>query len=218
MPIEYPTDLGFCPKDLTKVVFLEINRLLLPYGEKHNTDYVYNPEKLAKMYKELYDLYDIDYTLFNRYDVTSVYVDWSKSAISNLKNILDTTKAKIVLSSSFTRFIDKYTIYNLFRIQELHKYYIDNTKKFIYEDIKPSIEKLIPQPRKEQYECTALEILQYLYENRQITHFVVLNYFYLNNGIEDHYIKVDNELTADQAQKAIDILQNIPFHGKFGAD
>jgi len=107
-----------------KIVFLDIDGVLQPFTE-HRFDHM-EEEKMQAMYDRLEEAHQRDYRKYHnsyykgygKYDVAAVVYDWHSEAVEQLKRILDTTGAKIVLSSAW-RNEDMEGMKDLFRITKL---------------------------------------------------------------------------------------------------
>lgn len=51
----------------------------------------------------------------------------------------------------------------------------------------------------------ALEILDYVYIHKEITNYVVMN---ISVGLDGHFVKTENLINDDQAEKCIEILND----------
>jgi hypothetical protein len=209
---------GFCPKDVTKVVFLDIDGVLQHPGMQTRFDYIRDTEKLSKAYDDLYEHFEVDYRQYDKYDVMAVYADWPQIGVANLINILESTNAKIVLSSDWRIYRKPTVMYDFFRMHGLHKYYIDNTIEIKYDsrEERDYINKLIPLPHGQYYDTRVLEILEYLYKYDHITHFVAIDDLDLEEGLNGHFVRTFPIIKGNNAEKAINILNNKLFERKFG--
>jgi len=155
---------------------------------------------MEELYKKLETEFCADYREFHKADVTAVYYDWDKDALSELKRILDVTGAKIVLSSDWrTGLICDYMPF-LMRIHDLQKYlhgytpiyYSGNTPRVgIYENINKD---------------RAIEILEYLRVHPHIKKWVAVDDINMANDIPDNFVKTWPKLTTADADKCIEIL------------
>jgi hypothetical protein len=104
-------------------------------------------------------------------------------------------------------------MYDLFRIHDLHKFYIDNTINILSDDKakKRLIKKVIPHPGEDFYCVRVIEILEYVHKYPHITHFVAIDDMDLSVGLLPHFVHTNNNLTSENAKSAIKILKNIPF-------
>jgi hypothetical protein len=109
-----------------KVVFLDIDGVPQVYGNGRRFDMI-GDGSLESAYSEMERLFGFDCRRYDKYDVAAVYYDWDKGAVGELKRILDTTGAKIVLSSAW-RFFGPAAMTNFFRIHGLDGYYADDTE------------------------------------------------------------------------------------------
>ena len=79
-----------------KIVFLDIDGVMQPY-DAENRFYISD----KSLVDSLSEKYHTDYHIYSIYDVMAVYYDWHEQAIARLKNILDKTGAKIIISSDW---------------------------------------------------------------------------------------------------------------------
>ena len=86
-----------------KIIFLDIDGVLQPYNnnERFNHDLKETVKKVAEKYND-----EIYFTM-DPYDVAAVYYDWDEKAVRLLRDCLDKTGAKIVISIG-THMIETY--------------------------------------------------------------------------------------------------------------
>jgi hypothetical protein len=194
---------GGVPENVSKVVFLDIDGVLQP--DNARIDVADDKKSLESFYDELYRLHKIDYSVYSDVIVMTVFYLWDKDSIQNLKYILDQTGAKIVLSSSW-RMFPMSKMSDLFKIHGLDGYYLDNT---IREDF-----RFIQQLRKDEccyrnfYVDRVIEILEYVKKYPNIKNYVAIDDMSLIPGLENHFIHTNQVLTAEQAVRAIEILNS----------
>jgi hypothetical protein len=194
-----------CPLDVTKVLFLDIDGVINPYGNGHHFEHIMDGD-MPKVYNELKELHGVDYSKYYESNVAIVYYDWSKDAIQFLKDILTETGAKIVLSSDW-RDLGFETMYDFFKMYDLHKFFIDTT----YE-IKREVYKIYQEKYKSSIclNIRTIEILEYIRKYPHITHYVAIDDLDLSFGLENHFIMTDEDshylLDKRIAEKAIKIL------------
>ncbi|MDR0939959.1 MAG: hypothetical protein LBN29_11550, partial [Mediterranea sp.] len=127
---------------MTKALFLDIDGVLQPGGRqerfRHENEY---PELARRLNKELPG--DFDYVAYinangyNVYDLAAVYYDWDKPAVERLREILDTTGAKIVLSTTWRR-MGIPIMRALMAIHHLDSYLVDSTFCITHEEAQKS--------------------------------------------------------------------------------
>jgi hypothetical protein len=218
-----------------KVLFLDIDGVLQPLGRQtrfeHEDEY---PELAIRLNKEMPG--DFDYADYikdnyvNTCDLGAVYYDWDKPAMDYLRHILDTTGAKIVLSSTW-RDMGKRLISALMAIHQLDRYLIGATfcvtteekraddyvkaykkeaeaekvLKLIQAELKSGIHKSDPK----QYiyvEQRAAEIREYLDRHPEVIAYVAVDDINLEDGLEGHFVKTNYRLEEKHVQPCLDIL------------
>jgi hypothetical protein len=114
--------------------------------------------------------------------VLARFDNFNKKAIVTLNEILEETDAEIVVSSDWKRWASVEEMGEYYESQGIKKKPIGFTKKVIDCDVP---ENFVWSPRWELEQERSLEILQYLKDNPQITHWVAVDD--LNMGIpQDH--------------------------------
>ena len=186
-----------------KVVFLDIDGVLQPFTQ-HRFDHINNGD-MEKVFDELQQKYDIDYRQYDIYDVAAVYYDWNPDAVSELRRVLDTTGAKIVLSSSW-RDDTSNRMRDFFRIYDLDRYFVGSTIDLTYENDMSHYLAALNLEDDVTYETRSIEILYYLHEHPEIKGYVAIDDLRLY-GIEEHFVKTAYRLTSELADKCIDILE-----------
>lgn len=112
------------------VVFLDIDGVLQPVHNENRHKY-----DMSAIQRELAEKFNDDiYTKIDKYDVAAVWIDWEKEAVENLKILLDTTGAKLVLSTSWRRYHVHKELIALFRLHGLESYIVGQTRILNYND------------------------------------------------------------------------------------
>jgi hypothetical protein len=218
-----------------KVVFLDIDGVLQPGGRQtrfeHKDEY---PELAKQLNKDIPG--DFDYFAYingnysNTCDLGAVYYDWDKPAVERLRNILDTTDAKIVLSSSWRDMgmrvmralmaihgLDKYLVDSTFYIalKEMREEGYDEKRKAtgdIFNKIEEALQRIVPDnphPWYKRHVCgRTAEIREYLDRHPEIVAYAAIDDMYLENGLNGHYVGTDHWIEEEHVQKCIDILNN----------
>jgi hypothetical protein len=180
-----------------KIVFLDIDGVLQPYTQKR-FDHL---EETDELNRQLLEKYNVDYSLYDLYDVGAVYYDWDITAVAELKRILDTTGAKIVISSDWRdKTIDR--MVDLCRIHNLDDYIVGATTT---KQIEPDVKKNKKYNHLEN--SRSVEILMYLEAHPGVKNYVVIDDMNLVEDFgEQHAIKTVRKLTSDDADKCIELL------------
>jgi len=179
-----------------KVVFLDIDGVLQPYGSHGRFD---NLKTIPQLQEELTAKYGVDYTKHDKYDIGAVYYDWDKHAVALLTRILHETGAKIVISSDW-RINGLKRVIDFFRLHGLHEYVIDLTREYRessglrnkYKDI--------------THNSRTMEILEYVKDHPHIKRYVAIDDMDLSKGLEGHFVLTSNTMKDAEAEKAIAIL------------
>ena len=114
-----------------KVIFLDIDGVLQPSTNQKRFD-VDRKETAAMLAKQYCD--DI-YTELDEYDVAAVYCDWDVKAVGLLKECMDKTGARIVLSSDWRETRSRRDMLALLRLHGLDGYYEDQLLRGMKKDV-----------------------------------------------------------------------------------
>jgi hypothetical protein len=194
-----------CPAKVTKVLFLDIDGVIQKYGNGQRFERN-NEGVLPKLYEDLKNIHNIDYSKYDEYDFLAVYYDWDKEAVTLIKKILDESGAKIVLSSDW-RFFGMGQMRDFFTLHSLQDYYVDQTQKLSKKMKKKILSKYKKQTTIVPRHCRTLEILKYLDDYPQIKHFVAIDDMNLNPGLENHFVKTSNRIKEEEALEALKCLR-----------
>jgi hypothetical protein len=188
---------------IEKAVFLDIDGALQPF-----TDYRFSHIKngdMERVFDELHIRCGVDYRQYFIYDVAAVYYDWAPDAIRELKRILDTTGAKIVLSSAWRDGSTNIRMRDFFRIHDLDGYFYDGTVKIEFPSEVPHYMSALNLDDSMKYEIRTIEILFYLREHPEIRGYVAIDDMKLM-GLGEHFVKTNYKLTSELADMCIEIL------------
>ncbi|MDR2287043.1 MAG: hypothetical protein LBE04_06165 [Prevotellaceae bacterium] len=184
-----------------KVLFLDIDGVLQPDSSQKRFKHI---DEMDKLYKELFDKYGIDYSPYFKYDVAAVYYDWDEESLRELRRILDTTGAKIVISSDWRQSKPISCLQNFFRIYDMADYVIDYTPDFDYETCKKLRTK---DEYKDIYESRCIEILEYIKVHPEIKRWAAIDDLPLNHYLKDNAVMTSTyKLVKVDADKCIEIL------------
>ena len=164
----------------------------------------------------------------NSYDIAAVWFDWDKESVDLLKEVLDKTDAKIVLSSDWRNKGER-IMKALLAIHELDSYYYGTTFSFPYEiraklqkqweAIDEIIEKEATRAFSENnpdyddsipfrgfYDDRVGKILEYLDQHQKISSYVAIDNRNIEVGLEGHFVQTRFRLTRVHAKQMMDIL------------
>jgi hypothetical protein len=199
----------------TKVVFLDIDGVLQPftqYRHKH-----IKAGDLVPLYAELKEKHGIDYSQFDKYDVAATYWDWNHESVSLLKDILNETDSKIVVSSDWRRM--EY-FFELLKIYNLDGYYRGKTPYIPYsrygeEKLEVKLEKSLGIYKGEGnkykgvcYSTRSVEIAYYVKNNPDIVNYIAIDDDTSLRDLGEHYIKTFPCINDADKDLAIRTLNN----------
>jgi len=176
-----PTFIDFSEEKIERALFLDIDGVIYPFTQ-YRYEYMNDSERLLN---ELENKFQVNYREFDISDVTLAYYDWDKAAIKEIKRILDTTGAKIVVSSSWRCGRAGNYLPFLLRMHDLQKYL------YGYNPIMRS---------------RPAEILEYLKAHPHIKNWVAVDDMDLTQAFPENAIITYPKITASNADKCIEIL------------
>lgn len=230
-----------------KVVFLDIDGVLQPHGSRNRFSHMKEIGELCEKLHEQNPSFDyanwVENVKFADYDVAAVYYDWDIPSVERLCKVLDTTGARIVLSTNWKEKglepmralmamhgLDKYlltiTAYEPMHV-EVPEYnsmrgncdeFMKWSKKMDerYELCQKTISALTKQLDKyypsdsnkwaDYLSYRTVEIMEYLDRHQEVTAYAVIDDRDISKGIETHFVKTNNSILEEDAQKLLDIL------------
>jgi hypothetical protein len=183
-----------------KVVFLDIDDVIQPFTPRKFA----HLREMDKVFAELTQQHGIDYSQYGIIDVEAVCFEWDKEALAELKRILDTTGAKIVISSdwrehetSVTRMVD------FFRIHGMEEYVIDYTPVENLGELKKQCKEY---QKLEHYR--SVEILEYLKRHPEVKKWVAIDDLRMDVDLGKNIVVTKYKMTQQDADKCIKILMS----------
>ena len=170
------------------IVFLDIDGVIQPY----NTSIDLNNKIIKKV---LIQKFGVDYLKYDSLELYDVYYNWNKKALERLREILQQTNSKIIVSSDWRDENKPYKIKDYLRIHQLDDYWFEDNiidKKYGM------------NPFKKRY----MEISQSIYDY-PITNFVILDDMVeLKKYYPDNFVETYNYLSRENVNDAIRILKH----------
>jgi len=186
--------IDFGEEKIEKVLFLDIDGVIQPFTEYY-IEHVNDNDKMELLFRKLENEFKVDYREFQRCDVAIAYYDWDKDAVKELKRILDTTGAKIVVSSSWRSGVSGDYLPFLLRMHDLEKYLYGYTPLFSH------------WPEYEGLEHDrSVEILEYLKMHPHIEKWVAVDDKDLSGDFPQNSVVTSQKITVNDADRCIEIL------------
>ena len=171
-----------------KIVFLDIDGVLQPYDSEYRFY-----EKDNQLIDKLSQKYNTDYYQYSFYDLSAVYYDWNKQAISRLKYILNETQSKIIISSDWRNINYPNKMKDLLKIHNLDNYYF--------------ADNIIINDANSLHEKRSKEI-NYSLNKYDIDNFVIIDDMKkLEEYFKDNIVITNNIIGINDMNKAIKILK-----------
>jgi hypothetical protein len=201
----------------SKVVFLDIDGVLQPFTQ-YRHDHI-KAGDLEQLYIDLKEKHGIDYSQFDKYDVAATYWDWNQESVSLLKEILDETNSKIVVSSDWRHMA---YFFELLKIHDLDKYYRGRTVHVPCFSRYHEMSKLLKEVEKDldmvradgyhyngvSYNDRCLEIAHYVKNNPDIINYVAIDDDTSLSKLGGHYIKTFPRIKVADRDRAIEAMNN----------
>ena len=191
-----------------RVLFLDIDGVI-QLGTQYRFDH--SNEEVHALCRELTTKYGniFDYDKWVKegsnpfWTVAAVYWDWNKDCLRELRRVLETTDAKIVLSSDWRNFGFE-AMKALFRVYGLDSYYVGSTMPGRYRlscgrefySAYRFVKKLFKETRagKESWmeDDRSWEIHEYLDRHSEVTGYAVVDDLNLEEFNEGHFVKTNS--------------------------
>lgn len=185
-----------------KVIFLDIDGVLQPYKSENRFE-IDRKALRERLSKEL----NIDYTIYNEYDVAACYADWDKEAVERIKKIIKETDAKIVISSDWRSKELPNKMKDFLKIWNMDQYWGGENDDIDEEKMKEAIE-YVKSRENPHWSYRAIEILDYVYKHKEITNYVAIDDMDISVGLDGHFVKTENLINDEQVEKCIEILND----------
>lgn len=236
-----------------KALFLDIDGVVQSPSDskrfEHTKEFVELSKRLTHELNNGFDYYefggvpsdDRSFPPSEQYDVAAVYYDWRPEVVERIRYILDTTGAKIVLSSDWREkglenmkglldihglgkylyptapfFIAEWKPYvqNLYAQEELYE--MSHNTRVVMKTLSEKMASLYPSdPNHPTYfDDRAIEIREFLDRHPEITAYVALDDRNLTRGLEGHFVQTWPIVKEEQVDRIIALLnqEDGPYH------
>ena len=188
-----------------KVIFLDIDGVL--QSDRSGARFEIEREELRE---RLSEKMNIDYSIYDQYDVAACYCDWDIEAVNRIKRIIQKTNAKIVISSDWRNKEKENKMRDFLRIWNLNEYLVGQTDYYgIGKMSKASdyVKNVVTNISDYKYiDLRQIEIIDYLFKHKEITNFVSIDDRNLSPALKDHFVHTDDLINDEQMKACIEIL------------